>query len=275
MKDHYLINQIAKLYGIGTDSLRYYERLGIIKPKRTDSGYRVYSLNSLHQLNVIRDLRRLQFTMAQIKDYLEEQSIDSTIDLLENEQEILAKEMNELQRIQQSIDHRLKTIDTYSDVEEGRIETIRLPKRHALQLSAEIKRDEDVDFHVKRLHQRHESKLYELGNLTFGAVLSLPDYEAKRYNVFQSVFILVEEDITSDFELPEGEYLRLFYRGAYQQSTKLFDTLYAYCEEHQLLPIGPPIELYHVDNRFTAKVDEFVTEIQLPIRRHRKFNHFR
>ena len=29
MKEYYKINEISKLYGVGTDSLRYYEKLGI------------------------------------------------------------------------------------------------------------------------------------------------------------------------------------------------------------------------------------------------------
>ena len=32
MKDYYKINEIARLYGIGVDSLRYYEKLGILRP---------------------------------------------------------------------------------------------------------------------------------------------------------------------------------------------------------------------------------------------------
>ena len=41
MKDYYKINEIARLYGIGVDSLRYYEKLGILKPRRdTNKGSR-------------------------------------------------------------------------------------------------------------------------------------------------------------------------------------------------------------------------------------------
>lgn len=33
MKKYFKIGEIAKLYHIGTDSLRYYEKLGILTPK--------------------------------------------------------------------------------------------------------------------------------------------------------------------------------------------------------------------------------------------------
>ena len=63
MKDYYKISEIARLYGIGVDSLRYYERLGILQPRRESNGYRLYSLKDMYKLNLIRDLRRLDFSM--------------------------------------------------------------------------------------------------------------------------------------------------------------------------------------------------------------------
>lgn len=43
MKKYFKIGEIAKLYHIGTDSLRYYEKLGILTPKRSENDYRLYS----------------------------------------------------------------------------------------------------------------------------------------------------------------------------------------------------------------------------------------
>lgn len=89
MKDYYKINEIARLYGIGVDSLRYYEKLGILKPRRDTNGYRLYNLKDMYKLNVIRDLRRLDFSMQQIKDYLEGQTVDHTLALLRQEQTLV------------------------------------------------------------------------------------------------------------------------------------------------------------------------------------------
>ena len=71
MKDYYKINEIARLYGIGPDSLRYYERLGLLSPRRDTNGYRLYNLKDMYKLTVIRDLRKLDFSMAQIREFLE------------------------------------------------------------------------------------------------------------------------------------------------------------------------------------------------------------
>lgn len=59
MKKFFKIGEISKLYGIGVDSIRYYEEIGIIKPERSESGYRHYSIHDIWRLNVIRDLRSI------------------------------------------------------------------------------------------------------------------------------------------------------------------------------------------------------------------------
>src|SRR5699024_11355869 len=91
MKDYYKINEISKLYGIGVDSLRYYERLGILKPRRDTNGYRLYSLKEMYKLNMIRDLRRLNFSMEQIKAYLEGQTVDNTLRSEEHTSELQSR----------------------------------------------------------------------------------------------------------------------------------------------------------------------------------------
>lgn len=53
MKKYYKINEIAKLYNIKTDSLRYYEEVGLICPMRSKSNYRLYTLNDIYILNII------------------------------------------------------------------------------------------------------------------------------------------------------------------------------------------------------------------------------
>ena len=39
MKNEYMIKELARLYGVGTDTLRYYERLGLIRPRRGENGF--------------------------------------------------------------------------------------------------------------------------------------------------------------------------------------------------------------------------------------------
>jgi MerR family transcriptional regulator/heat shock protein HspR len=54
----YMISVVARSYGIHPQTLRLYEREGLLKPSRTDGNTRLYSDEDLRQLEVILNLTR-------------------------------------------------------------------------------------------------------------------------------------------------------------------------------------------------------------------------
>jgi MerR family transcriptional regulator/heat shock protein HspR len=54
----YMISVVSKVYGIHPQTLRLYEREGLLKPSRTDGNTRLYSDEDLRQLEVILNLTR-------------------------------------------------------------------------------------------------------------------------------------------------------------------------------------------------------------------------
>lgn len=62
---------LAKKAGIGIETLRYYERRGLLrKPGRTPSGYRVYPEESVQRLRFIKRSQELGFTLKEIMELL-------------------------------------------------------------------------------------------------------------------------------------------------------------------------------------------------------------
>jgi len=55
---YYMISVVAKSYGIHPQTLRLYEREGLLKPSRTEGNTRLYSDEDLKQLEVILNLSR-------------------------------------------------------------------------------------------------------------------------------------------------------------------------------------------------------------------------
>lgn len=251
MKDYYKINEIAKLYGIGVDSLRYYERLGILKPRRDTNGYRLYSLKEMYKLNMIRDLRRLNFSMEQIKAYLEGQTVDNTLHLLRQEADLVQEQLRELQAKAVLLEKRVATLEAARRVVPGVVARKTLPPRPCVLFTEHITRDEEMDFVMKKLHRQHEDKIRDFGNQIFGA------------------FLAMEEADACDFTLPGGDYLSLFYQGPYEQNRAVVQQLLAYAREAGLTLTGRPFELYEIDNRDTVRPEEFLTEVQVGVREER------
>jgi MerR family transcriptional regulator/heat shock protein HspR len=57
-KAHYMISAVAQRYGIHPQTLRLYEREGLLLPSRTEGNTRLYSDEDLEQLEVILALTR-------------------------------------------------------------------------------------------------------------------------------------------------------------------------------------------------------------------------
>ena len=57
-KAYYMISAVAQKYNIHPQTLRLYEREGLLKPSRTDGNTRLYSEEDLEQLETILSLTR-------------------------------------------------------------------------------------------------------------------------------------------------------------------------------------------------------------------------
>jgi len=65
------IGRLAKMAGVSTDTVRFYERCGLLRPPaRTASNYRVYPEKDLHRLKFIVRAKHLGFTLNEIKELL-------------------------------------------------------------------------------------------------------------------------------------------------------------------------------------------------------------
>lgn len=65
------IGELAKRSGITTDTLRYYEKEGLITaPLRSTSGYRDYPAVTLQYLNFIRSAKAVGFSLKECRDLL-------------------------------------------------------------------------------------------------------------------------------------------------------------------------------------------------------------
>lgn len=65
------IGAAAKRAGMGIDTVRYYERSGLIKPQtRLESGYRKYSEAEVSRLRFIKRAQTLGFTLKEIGELL-------------------------------------------------------------------------------------------------------------------------------------------------------------------------------------------------------------
>jgi MerR family mercuric resistance operon transcriptional regulator len=72
----YLRNQMARKAGVNIETLRYYERKGLIVASRSENGYRRYSEAALDRLRFICRAKEAGFTLEEIRKTLDLFSMD-------------------------------------------------------------------------------------------------------------------------------------------------------------------------------------------------------
>ena len=64
------IGEISKLFHIGVDSIRYYEKVGLLHPVRNEeNNYRLYTLDDIRTMNTIRELLDIGFSTEEILEF--------------------------------------------------------------------------------------------------------------------------------------------------------------------------------------------------------------
>ena len=78
------IGEFSRLMQVTVKTLRHYEQKGLLIPDEVDewTGYRYYSIAQMQELNSIRHLQQLGFTLDEIKDLFDDESHFPSIEQL-------------------------------------------------------------------------------------------------------------------------------------------------------------------------------------------------
>jgi len=102
------IKQVSELAGISVRMLRYYDKIGLLKPKTTtDAGYRLYDDESLETLQQILFFKELDVPLKNLKEILASPQYDK-VQALHKQKELLSLKRDRLNELISLIEKRLK-----------------------------------------------------------------------------------------------------------------------------------------------------------------------
>ncbi|MBL8790416.1 MAG: MerR family transcriptional regulator [Rhizobiales bacterium] len=110
-----LIGQVAEHTGLEPKTVRYYERAGLLKPKRIGR-LRIYAMDDVERLKVIKLLRQFDLPIRTIKSFIQENEAMRVDHLPDAAKEAMAKqlerrksEFSRLEKLTRSIDETSTT----------------------------------------------------------------------------------------------------------------------------------------------------------------------
>ncbi|MDB8792055.1 MerR family transcriptional regulator [Romboutsia sp. 1001216sp1] len=99
-----LTGQVSKIFNISKDTLRYYDKMGLLKPDINKSnGYRYYSQEHIDQLNLILATKDLDISLADIKETIESEELYKYKELVNKQEKLIEEKIESLKRKQKQL----------------------------------------------------------------------------------------------------------------------------------------------------------------------------
>jgi len=99
----YCINELSKLAGVSTRTLRYYDEIGLLKPTRiSDAGYRYYDVKQVDLLQQILFYKERGFELKKIRQIIHNKDFDM-IKAMEEHLQSLEKQKEETESLIQTV----------------------------------------------------------------------------------------------------------------------------------------------------------------------------
>jgi len=95
---NYTVKQVSEKIGVSMDTLRYYDKEGILSPLRSENGYRQYDENDILLLKNIIVMKYAHFTLGEMKDMERLFSLEPTMDCNEISRSILEAKVKQLKQ---------------------------------------------------------------------------------------------------------------------------------------------------------------------------------
>ena len=111
------ISEVSKKYGISTDTLRYYERIGLIpKVGKNRSGNREFTEVDCNWVEFIKCMRGAGISIESLIDYVKlfqegNNTIKARKQILVEEYEILSEKIKKLQEVQERLKFKIESYD--------------------------------------------------------------------------------------------------------------------------------------------------------------------
>jgi MerR family transcriptional regulator, aldehyde-responsive regulator len=111
------IAEVSEQYGLSADTLRYYERIGLIPPiNRNQGGIRNYGEIDVMRVEFIKCMRSAGLPIEVLIEYMElvqqgDQTIEARKEILKGQRELLLSRMQEMQKTLDILNYKIKAYE--------------------------------------------------------------------------------------------------------------------------------------------------------------------
>lgn len=274
MKEKLSIGEFAKLRNITTETLRYYDRINLLKPIKVDpkTGYRYYSILQYEELGTIKELRQLGMSIDEIKKYFNDRNLKQSVDILKYKHEELKNKIKELQQLDKNITEKinhLENISKISNLEDIVIKEIK--ERKIITFDKSLNNEIELSYECLQLENSLKEIAPIVGSNRYGTIRKEENIKFNKHtkSIVMFIFIKDKENINEIYikKIPKGTYACMYYKGNVWNIDFNLKKIIEYIEKKNYRVCGDIIQIIQIDVSVTDQSEEELFEIQIPIKK--------
>ncbi|TWM23932.1 MerR family transcriptional regulator [Bacillus sp. FSL L8-0528] len=272
MNNRFRVGEVARLFKLPASTLRYYDEIGLFKPKYTDpeTSYRYYGVEQFQVLDTIIFLRKNGFSLKDIQHQLNKRTPETTMDILKKKLEEVRMEIFRLQRSAARIENKISTIEEGIKLAGHPALTFQyFPKRPVSYLHFDKPVDlieEGDDIYLKDRETLSSQSIENNGFFTgdIGTIVDMESLKQEGPVKYIGLFELLHGEDSEEY-LNEGLYASYPHIGPYEDMRKSYQLVLRQLKEEGYKLEGIPVEISVLDEAVIKESDHFVTLIQIPV----------
>lgn len=272
-KIKFKIGEFSKLCQVTVKTLRHYEEMGLLVPFAVDqwTGYRYYDISQLRRMNRIAYFKGLGFTLDEIFDIFDDDSQMPSSEMIRSKSEHCQREIERLIKRQRELTKLGTMLHNQENIME-KVTEKSLPSRIFATHRRKIDSYEELFNLCPNIIGPEMHRLgCECPASEYCFTVEYQEEYGKDIDIeyFEAVAERKEDSELIKFrELPEVPVaLCIKHYGAYEKMRETFAALYAYAEANGY-EATQPARFTYIDGIWNkASEDEWLTEIQLPVKR--------
>lgn len=259
MKEFLSIKEFSKLSGIESSTLRYWDDIGLFSPakRNPENNYRYYSPQQIIAVNFITVLSGLQIPLKTIDEIRNGRRPENVVELIEQQERQLDKEMLKL-RERYSIIHVRRDLIKEGMMADAAELTVRELPEMALIIGADTNFKEETFYEPFMRFCRQAESLrinlsYPIGGRhgSMEAFLKAPGQPEQFFSI----------DPSGNSRRVKAKYLVGYKHGYYGEFGDLPEKMVAYAQEHGLTFSGPVYAYYLLDEICLEDPSKYLSQV--------------
>lgn len=264
---YFTAGELARIFGLSKQALLYYDKIHLLTPDFiAENGYRHYSIHQYLDLEIIVNLRKLDISISDIKEYMKNRSAENLSHLLNKKYDSCEKTIHSLQEIEGSISHIRHTLEEDQKLPVDKIFIQQQEQRflHRESLKSVKSGKDRISLFARASQDAHSG--FTVLERQVGWILTQEDYLVKGDTINSSAYyILYPPEISSSCAntvLPSGLYCHAVFKGSfYEKGSALRDRLLAFLKACHMTPCSDIYVLPVENHWFTKQSDHYLTRL--------------